>query len=102
MIEGFEEPHDLREHIRKHLKGFGMKESSHFLRNIGYKGFAIVDKHVLNVLEELGVRQAQPPKTAEEYKEIEKEIHKFALKHGFDVDVLDLAFWSYKTGEIIK
>ncbi|MFT4261372.1 MAG: hypothetical protein ACMXX9_02995 [Candidatus Woesearchaeota archaeon] len=102
MLNKFEDKHELRYYIKENLKGFGMKESSHFLRNIGYSGFAIIDKHVLNVLEELGVREAKPPRNVKEYLEIEKEIIEFANKHGFDVDVLDLAFWSYKTGEIIK
>lgn len=102
MLKKFDNPHELRLHIKENLKGFGMKESSHFLRNIGYGGFAIIDKHVLNVLEELGVREAKPPKNVKEYLEIEKEIIDFANEHGFDVDVLDLAFWSYKTGEILK
>ncbi len=31
----------------KQIKGLGYKEASHFLRNIGLKGHAILDKHVL-------------------------------------------------------
>jgi N-glycosylase/DNA lyase len=102
LIKGIEDPLELRLYIKNNLKGFGMKESSHFLRNIGFSGFAIIDKHVLFVLEELGVRSKTPPKNALEYLEIEKQIIDFANSHGLDVDVLDLAFWSYRTGEIIK
>ena len=31
----------------KGIKGLGYKEASHYLRNIGFKGYAILDKHVL-------------------------------------------------------
>lgn len=102
LIVSFNNPLELRFYIKEKFKGFGMKESSHFLRNIGFSGFAIIDKHVLFVLEELGVRSKTPPKNVLEYLEIEKQILDFANLYGLDVDVLDLAFWSFRTGEIIK
>src|SRR5262245_1813493 len=37
------------------IKGIGYKEASHYLRNIGYRGYAILDKHILRALSELGV-----------------------------------------------
>ena len=39
----------------KGIKGLGYKEASHFLRNIGFKGYAILDKHVLRCLAELKI-----------------------------------------------
>jgi N-glycosylase/DNA lyase len=39
----------------KQIKGLGYKESSHFLRNIGLMGHAILDKHVMNCLADLKV-----------------------------------------------
>ena len=39
----------------KAVKGLGYKEASHFLRNIGVKGHAILDKHVMRCLAEIGV-----------------------------------------------
>ena len=95
--------HELRKLIVKEFKGFGFKEASHFLRNIGHKGLCIIDKHVLNVMKELGVLKSnKPPRNEEEYLELERKIKRFAEKNNFDVDILDLAIWSYKTGEIIK
>src|SRR5262245_30796407 len=29
------------------IKGIGYKEASHYLRNIGFRGYAILDKHIL-------------------------------------------------------
>src|SRR5262245_14013517 len=37
------------------VKGIGDKEVSHYLRNIGYRGYAILDKHILRSLYEIGV-----------------------------------------------
>lgn len=96
-------PKQLREYIKENLKGLGLKESSHYLRNIGFKGFCIIDKHVLTVMQELKVLKTnKPPKNDKEYYEIEQKIKKFAKKQKLNEDVLDLAMWSYKTGKIIK
>ena len=102
LLSKFESETELRRYFKDNLKGFGMKESSHFLRNTGYKGFAIIDKHVIAVLNEVFNLKVVAPKTVSEYEEIEAMMKRLAEKHGFDFDVLDLAMWSYKTGEIIK
>lgn len=96
-------PEDRRNFIRKHFKGFGLKESSHFLRNIGYRGYCIVDKHVLNVMKDLDVLKTNiPPKNEKEYFKIEDEIKKFAKENNYDLDELDLAMWSFKTGKVMR
>lgn len=80
-----------------------MKEASHFLRNTGTKGLCIIDKHVLKVMRELKViKENEEPSNEEKYKEIEQKIIKYANKNNLDIDILDLAAWSYKTGKIIK
>lgn len=95
--------HERRLFIKDNFKGFGMKESSHFLRNIGFKGYCIIDKHVLNLMTEFSVlKSATPPKNVEEYLKIENKIIEFANKNNFDVDELDLALWSFKTGKVMR
>ena len=87
----------------KGLKGLGFKEASHFLRNIGFRGLAILDKHILNSLTDLGeINNSKPPATRTRYLEIENILKKFAQKHGINFDELDLVLWSLKTGEILK
>lgn len=94
---------ERREFVRKNFKGFGMKESSHFLRNIGYKGYTIIDKHVLNMMKDLEVLKSnKPPKNEKEYYKIENKIKEFAKKENYDIDELDLALWSFKTGKVMK
>jgi N-glycosylase/DNA lyase len=89
--------------IRDNFKGFGLKESSHFLRNTGNQGLCIIDKHILSVMKDLDVLRADDfPKRDSDYFRIEKKIKDFAEEYNLDVDVLDLAAWSFRTGEIIK
>ncbi|MDT4967868.1 MAG: N-glycosylase/DNA lyase [Acidobacteriota bacterium] len=85
------------------IKGLGYKEASHFLRNIGFSGYAILDKHVLRSLSELGVIDSpKPPTTRARYIETEERLKRFARKGRIDFDELDLVLWSMKTGEILK
>ncbi|MFI5201154.1 MAG: DNA lyase, partial [Candidatus Kapaibacterium sp.] len=80
-----------------------MKEASHFLRNIGVRGLAILDRHILKHLKRLGVIKLIPTSlTKKRYLEIEKRWKKFADRVGISIDELDLLFWSIETGEIRK
>lgn len=87
----------------KAIKGLGYKEASHFLRNIGYKGYAILDKHVLNSLAELKIiDEAKPPNTRFKYLKVEGKLRQFAIDVKIDLDEMDLVLWSMKTGQILK
>ncbi|MEM4834898.1 MAG: N-glycosylase/DNA lyase, partial [Ferroplasma sp.] len=44
----------LREYLVNNVKGLGYKEASHFLRNIGIFDFAILDKHIIQLLMDYG------------------------------------------------
>lgn len=87
----------------KRIKGLGYKEASHFLRNIGLKGYAILDKHILRSLAELKfIDDPQPPNTRTKYLNIENKLKDLAAQAEIDFDELDLVLWSLKTGEILK
>ena len=89
--------------INRDIKGIGYKESSHFLRNIGFTGYGILDKHVLSTLYDLGViKSPKPPATKDRYLEIESKLREFSDNIGIPLDELDLLLWSEKTGEILK
>jgi N-glycosylase/DNA lyase len=101
----FSDPLARRDWLAKEpeIKGLGYKEGSHFLRNIGCRGYAILDKHVLRCLSDLGVVDSpQPPTTRHRYLEIEESVRAFARTVRIDFDELDLVLWSMKTGEILK
>ena len=104
-LRSFRDPFERRDWLaqEKQVKGLGYKEASHFLRNIGVKGHAILDKHVMRCLAEVGViDSAKPPQTRRKYLEYEQELIRFAKEIRVDFDELDLVLWSMKTGEILK
>jgi N-glycosylase/DNA lyase len=87
----------------RRVKGLGYKEASHFLRNIGFKGYGILDKHIVRCLNELGVIDfGKPPTSRGRYLETETRMRQFAAETGINFDELDLLLWSMKTGEILK
>lgn len=104
-LESFENPLERRDWLvkEKRIKGLGYKEASHFLRNIGLKGYAILDKHILRSLTELKIiSDPKPPNSRLKYLTVEKELKKLALLSEIDFDELDLVLWSMKTGEVLK
>jgi N-glycosylase/DNA lyase len=94
---------ELREWLVDNVKGIGYKEASHFLRNIGHRDLAILDRHILKNLRRCAVLRS-PPKTMtrKRYLAIEKKFLKFAEQIGISMDELDLLFWSMETGRIMK
>jgi len=104
-LESFADPIERRDWLarEKRIKGLGYKESSHFLRNIGLMGHAILDKHVMNCLMDLKVVETpRPPATRAHYLETEERMRSFAREVRIDFDELDLVLWSMKTGEVLK
>ena len=104
-LSSFADPVERRDWLarEKGIKGLGYKESSHFLRNVGLRGYAILDKHILRCLFEVGVLDSpQPPATRARYLATEERLRDFARDVRIDFDELDLVLWSMKTGEILK
>lgn len=104
-LESFRDPLERRDWLarERRIKGLGYKESSHFLRNVGLPGYAILDKHILRSLSELGIIESPlPPTTRARYLETEERMKRFARTLRIDFDELDLVLWSMKTGEVLK
>lgn len=103
-ISSFDDPMGAREWIVDNVKGLGYKEASHFLRNIGKgKNIAILDRHILKNLDEMGVIDEVPKTlTKKRYLEIEKKMKEFSDEVGIPVDHLDLVLWYNETGEVFK
>ena len=104
-LDSFRDPMERRDWLatEPRIKGLGYKESSHFLRNIGFKGYGILDKHIVRCLCELKVIDSpKPPTSRGRYLETEDRMRQFAADTGIDFDELDLLLWSTRTGEILK
>ena len=92
-----------REWLVENVKGLGYKEASHFLRNVGYKQLAILDRHILRLLEEDGFIEEVPKSLGRKrYLEIEKKFEGIAGKIGMTAAELDLYMWYMKTGKVLK
>ena len=91
----------IREKIVENFKGIGWKEASHFLRNLGYKNFAILDRHVLKSLMGLGIIY-EIPKTLNRriYLKIEENLRKVANEFGMSLAELDLYLFYISSGKI--
>ena len=105
LLAGFETMAERRDFFAANpgVRGLGYKEASHFLRNVGFRGYAILDKHILARLAEFGVIESpKPPSTRKRYVDLEEKMKLFAGRIDIDFDELDLLLWYTKTGEILK
>jgi N-glycosylase/DNA lyase len=103
ILEKFKDEDEKRDFIVDNVKGLGMKESSHFLRNTGTKNLAILDRHILNLLyEDNRINEMPKQISVGKYIEIEKEFKKLAQEVNMSVAELDLYMWYMKTGEVLK
>jgi N-glycosylase/DNA lyase len=93
-----------RKWLVDNVKGFGMKEASHFLRNVGFgDDIAILDRHILKHLVKNNVINEIPKSlTDKKYLEIEQKMREFSKRIDIPMAHLDLLWWSEETGEIFK
>ncbi|MEM1535481.1 MAG: N-glycosylase/DNA lyase [Candidatus Pacearchaeota archaeon] len=93
-----------REWLVKNISGLGYKEASHFLRNIGFDDYAIIDFHIINLLARNGL--IKKPKTKSlsknKYLEVENILKKLARKTGLSLSKLDLYLWYLETRKVLK
>lgn len=95
---------DKREWLVDNIKGYGFKEASHFLRNIGFvENITILDRHILKNLRLLNVIEKIPSNlTKKIYYQIEEKMLDFSSRINVPVEHLDLIFWYQGNGEIFK
>lgn len=94
---------ERRDRLRYEVNGFGMKEASHYLRNIGHRGLAIIDRHLLTNLIACGVYDEPPAVNSDDrYREVEAAFESYCKGIGIDMDEIDLLFWCAQTGHILK
>lgn len=94
---------DPRRWLVKNIKGLGWKESSHFLRNVGYTDYAILDRHILDLMLADGLIRKKPKTLNEKtYLSLEKKLDALAKKLRMPQAELDLYLWFMKTGRVLK
>jgi len=103
-IQGFSKTSDARKWLVENVKGLGWKESSHFLRNVGYFDVAILDRHIVSNMREHGLIQDDDRKglTKRRYLEYERLLEYVAERVGMTLGEMDLYLWYRKTGKVLK
>jgi N-glycosylase/DNA lyase len=102
-IQGFRDVRAAREWLAKSIKGLGMKESSHFLRNVGFLDVAIIDRHIISNMVDHGILEERPKSiTKRRYLEYEGILAEVARRVGMTLGEMDLYLWYRKTGKVLK
>ena len=102
ILAGFKDGKSAREWLVENVKGLGMKEASHFLRNIGYSDVAIIDFHIIDLLVREGLIQRPKTLTKRRYLKIESVLEGLAKRAGLSLGELDLYLWYLETGNVLK
>ncbi|HIE34526.1 MAG TPA: N-glycosylase/DNA lyase [Candidatus Altiarchaeales archaeon] len=104
VIQRYDNIYKLRKFLVGGVKGLGMKEASHFLRNIGLgRDIAILDRHILRSLERLGIIEEVPKSISNRrYIEIERRMLQFSKEIGIPLEEMDMLMWCKETGEVFK
>ncbi len=95
---------ELRDWLVNNVKGLGMKEASHFLRNIGFtQNLAIIDRHILkNMLRYEIIEEIPKSLTRKKYLELEEKFQGFSKGMGMKPAELDLLLWAKEVGVVFK
>ncbi len=103
VLQQMQNEFEMREWLVKNVKGIGYKEASHFLRNIGFKKLAILDRHIMRVMQKHGLIDDVPkPITRTKYLEMEKKLSSLAKATCITQAELDLYLWFMQTGKVLK
>jgi len=101
-VSSFENETDLRQWLAENVKGIGLKEASHFMRNIGFENVAIIDFHIVDLLVKEKLIEKPKAMTPKRYLEIEGVLKRLAKRLGMSLAELDLYLWFLETGKILK
>ena len=88
----------------KNVKGMGLKEGSHFLRNTGIgSDLAILDRHILKNMKLLKIINDIPRSLTEKtYLSIEEKLSEYSKKVNIPLEHLDFVLWYKEAGEVFK
>ena len=93
---------ERRKWLVDNVHGLGMKEASHFLRNIGYKDVAIIDFHIIDLLQREAMISKFKNLNRKKYLEIESILEDLGKQVNLNLAELDLYLWYIETGKVLK
>ena len=89
---------EVRKYLVANISGIGLKQSSHFLRNIRYSNeLAIIDSHVIAFLEKVGMLERGKTNhiTDNLYLELESKLQEISKKFELNLSIFDMAIWNH-------
>jgi len=98
LLRNLDDEEKARDFLAMKIPGIGLKQASHFLRNIRYsESLAIIDSHIIAFLAEIGTIPHERIKTVtpEIYMRLEKIIQDLSESLETDMSVFDMAVWQY-------
>ncbi|MFX0199587.1 MAG: hypothetical protein ACFFCW_25985 [Candidatus Hodarchaeota archaeon] len=98
ILTGSSSEGEVRDYLVANIPGIGLKQSSHFLRNIGYSDeLAIIDSHVITFLERIGMLEQRKAKhiTDSTYLDLENKLKKLSRKFELNLSIFDMAIWNH-------
>lgn len=96
------EGREARDILVREVEGYGYKEASHFLRNIGFEDVAIVDRHIYRFLVEHNLVKERKTLTKKAYLECEDALLDICQDMAISMAELDLYIFYIKTGKVLK
>ncbi|MCY0873478.1 MAG: N-glycosylase/DNA lyase [Acidianus infernus] len=93
--------YEAREELLQ-IDGIGMKEASHFLRNVGYFDLAILDRHILKFLSSYYFSYNKKYLQKKDYIYIESVLKSISISLNLPVGLLDLFIWYKATNKLVK
>jgi len=102
IFESLKDEAQIRDWIVNNIKGVGYKESSHFLRNIGFKNISIIDFHIVDLLVRNNLIERPKTINPKKYLEVEKILKQLTQETNTNLGELDLYLWYSETGKILK
>jgi N-glycosylase/DNA lyase len=103
IVTSFPDEQSARDWLAENVDGIGYKEASHFLRNVGYNDFAILDRHILTLMRQYELLEGAPKTpTKKKYLAAEEKLRELARKTDLSLAELDLYLWYMKKGVVLK
>lgn len=101
-LKNFNNEQAARDFLASNVSGIGLKQASHFLRNVGYSSsLAIIDSHVITFLAEVGVISQEKINvvTPKMYITFERILKNLCEGFGFNLSIFDMAIWRCMRGK---
>ena len=93
---------ETRYFLAKNISGVGLKEASHFLRDIDYsESLAIIDSHVIAFLKDVEALPEDTIKTVTPkiYMKLERILQELCNSFNLNLSTFDMAIWHYMRGK---